>query len=58
MINEEGRIREEGQRDHNLLAHNLYVCLLELQGSDQVNELAFASIIEAMMMSKSIQGLS
>jgi len=27
MISEEGRIREEGQRDHNLLAHNVYVRL-------------------------------
>jgi len=56
MISEEGRIRKEGQRDHNLLAHNVYVRLLEMQRLNQVNDLAFASIVEATMKSKSTQG--
>jgi len=45
---------------HNelVLAHNVYVRLLEMQRLNQVNDPAFASIVEATMKSKSTQGLS
>jgi len=47
-----------GCLDCMLLAHNVYAHFWRMQGLNQVNELVFASIVEAMMMLKFTQGLS